>query len=120
MKILIIHGPNLNLLGKREPGIYGKTSIQTIDKTLQTLAKANKPSLEIFQPNHEGEIVTRIQEADGSRRRASVSRCRWAWKRSRTPPAVAYRSLAKHHSTHRRRPVRISSFKALVVSVRSS
>ena len=65
MKILVIHGPNLNLLGKREPGVYGKVSIQSIDKALQKLAKAHKAALEIFQSNHEGEIVTRVQQADG-------------------------------------------------------
>ena len=65
MKILVIHGPNLNLLGKREPDIYGKVSIKNIDAELKKLAKAHKVSLETFQSNHEGEIVTRIQEADG-------------------------------------------------------
>lgn len=65
MKILVIHGPNLNLLGKREPDIYGKVSIQSIDLSLKKLAAAQKVSLEIFQSNHEGEIVTRIQQADG-------------------------------------------------------
>ena len=64
-KILVIHGPNLNLLGKREPKVYGKISIAEIDKMLQKLAKENKASLEIFQSNHEGGIVTRLQEADG-------------------------------------------------------
>lgn len=65
MKVLIIHGPNLNLLGKREPDIYGKVSIKNIDAALKKLAKANRATLETFQSNHEGEIVTRIQEADG-------------------------------------------------------
>ena len=65
MKILVIHGPNLNLLGKREPDVYGKVSIQSIDKALQKLAKTHKATLEIFQSNHEGEIVTRVQQADG-------------------------------------------------------
>ena len=65
IKILIIHGPNLNLLGKREPKVYGKVSIAEIDKSLQKHAKENKVSLEFFQSNHEGEIVTRIQDADG-------------------------------------------------------
>lgn len=64
-KILVIHGPNLNLLGKREPDVYGKTTIKTIDAALQKLAKNEKVSLAIFQSNHEGEIVTKIQEADG-------------------------------------------------------
>jgi 3-dehydroquinate dehydratase II len=65
MKILVIHGPNLNLLGKREPDVYGRVSIQSIDRSLKKLAEANKVALEVFQSNHEGEIVTRIQEADG-------------------------------------------------------
>ena len=64
-KILVIHGPNLNLLGTREPSVYGKVSIVEINKSLQKLAKENKTGLEIFQSNHEGEIVTRIQEAQG-------------------------------------------------------
>ncbi len=62
-KILVIHGPNLNLLGRREPSVYGKVSIEEINKTLQKLAKQNKVVIEICQSNHEGEIVTRIQEA---------------------------------------------------------
>ena len=66
MKILVIHGPNLNLLGKREPDIYGKVSIKNIDAELKKLAKAHNVSLKTFQSNHEGEIVTRIQEADGA------------------------------------------------------
>lgn len=65
MKILVIHGPNLNLLGKREPNVYGKLSIRSVDENLQKLAKTEKATLEIFQSNHEGEIVTKIQEADG-------------------------------------------------------
>ena len=66
MKILVIHGPNLNLLGKREPAVYGRVSIQSIDESLKKIAKANKARIEIFQSNHEGEIVTKIQEADGA------------------------------------------------------
>ncbi len=65
MKILVIHGPNLNLLGKREPEVYGRVSLKNIDESLKKLAKAQKVTLEIFQSNHEGEIVTKIQEADG-------------------------------------------------------
>ena len=63
IKILVIHGPNLNLLGSREPDVYGKLSIETINQNLQNLAKTLGISLEIFQSNHEGEIVTKIQEA---------------------------------------------------------
>ncbi len=65
MKILVIHGPNLNLLGKREPEVYGRVSMKSIDESLKKLAKAQRVTLEIFQSNHEGEIVTKIQDADG-------------------------------------------------------
>ena len=64
-KILIIHGPNLNLLGKREPDIYGSVTIKKIDDSLKKLAKQSKITIETFQSNHEGEIVSKIQEADG-------------------------------------------------------
>ena len=59
-KILIIHGPNLNLLGKREPDIYGATTLQEINASLRTLAKKKKAQLEFLQSNHEGEIVDAI------------------------------------------------------------
>ncbi len=62
-KILVIHGPNLDLLGKREPQIYGKTTLEQINKTLKNLAKKAKISLTIVQSNHEGEIVDIIGDA---------------------------------------------------------
>ncbi len=64
-KILVIHGPNLNLLGQREPDVYGKTTLKQIDGELQKIAKAEKVALEAFQSNHEGEIVERIGKAKG-------------------------------------------------------
>nr|MBU1328586.1 type II 3-dehydroquinate dehydratase [Candidatus Omnitrophota bacterium] len=63
IKILVIHGPNLNLLGKREPEIYGKITIEDINKKLKEAAKKRKVTLEIFQSNHEGEIVDKIGKA---------------------------------------------------------
>ncbi|MBI3252177.1 MAG: type II 3-dehydroquinate dehydratase [Candidatus Omnitrophica bacterium] len=62
-KILVIHGPNLNLLGEREPEVYGRVSMKTIDAALKKMAKANGVAVEIFQSNHEGEIVSKIGEA---------------------------------------------------------
>ena len=62
-KILVIHGPNLNLLGTREPDIYGKITIDTINTKLKELAKDNDVKLEIFQSNYEGEIVEKIGKA---------------------------------------------------------
>ena len=63
-KILILHGPNLNLLGKREKSVYGKSSLEDINKDLKKLAKEKKVQLDFFQSNDEGKIVTTIQEAD--------------------------------------------------------
>ena len=59
-KILIIHGPNLHLLGKREPKLYGKFTLKEINEELEKFAKLNKISIEIFQSNSEGDIVERI------------------------------------------------------------
>lgn len=62
-KLLIIHGPNLNLLGKREVSIYGKTTIKAINQALMAEATKLKIKVDTVQSNHEGEIVDRIQEA---------------------------------------------------------
>ncbi|MFA5145817.1 MAG: type II 3-dehydroquinate dehydratase [Candidatus Omnitrophota bacterium] len=64
-KILVIHGPNLNLLGKREVDVYGEVTIDEINGDLMKLAKAGKIKLEIVQSNHEGEIVELIGTAGG-------------------------------------------------------
>ncbi len=63
MKILIIHGPNLNLLGKREADVYGTKTLDEINKLLKQLAKKLKVELDIRQSNHEGEIVDLIQNS---------------------------------------------------------
>lgn len=59
-KILVIHGPNLDLLGSREPDIYGKINLGEINKNLRLLAKKAKVKIQIVQSNHEGEIVELI------------------------------------------------------------
>ena len=64
-KILVIHGPNLNLLGQREIDVYGKITINDINKELKKLAKAKKAALTIVQSNHEGEIVDLIGKSKG-------------------------------------------------------
>ncbi len=65
MKILIIHGPNLNLLGSREKDIYGTKTLGEINDKLKALAKEARANIMIFQSNHEGEIVDAIQKAKG-------------------------------------------------------
>ena len=62
-KILIVHGPNLNLLGQREKDIYGKTTLAEINAQLQAIARKEGVELDIVQSNHEGEIVDAIGNA---------------------------------------------------------
>jgi len=64
-KILVIHGPNLNLLGLREPDVYGAVTQKDIDKTLKAIAEEENLSLKVFQSNSEGELVDAIQGAAG-------------------------------------------------------
>jgi 3-dehydroquinate dehydratase II len=61
--ILIVHGPNLNLLGKREPEVYGSLTLAQINGYLQEDAQSLAVALEVFQSNHEGQIVDVIQSA---------------------------------------------------------
>ena len=65
MKFLVINGPNLNLLGKREPGIYGAENYESLCARLKDFAAAHGSTVDCFQSNHEGAIVDAIQEADG-------------------------------------------------------
>ena len=63
MNILLINGPNLNLLGTREPEIYGTKTLSDIEEDLKKAAENKKILLECFQSNHEGEIVDKIHES---------------------------------------------------------
>ncbi len=63
--VLVIHGPNLNLLGEREPEVYGRARLGDIDRALKQLGRELELEVEIFQSNSEGEIVDRIQGARG-------------------------------------------------------
>ncbi len=65
-RILVIHGPNLNMLGKREPETYGHTTLDEVNAELQTLGQSLELDVETFQSNHEGEIIDRIQQAMGT------------------------------------------------------
>jgi 3-dehydroquinate dehydratase II len=62
MKLLVLHGPNLNLFGRREPHIYGTTTLAEIDARLQALAAELGAELECFQSNHEGALVDKLHE----------------------------------------------------------
>ncbi len=69
MALLVLHGPNLNLLGSREPEVYGRDTLADIDARLQQQAAAAGVALSSFQSNHEGALVDRIHAArlDGTR-----------------------------------------------------
>ena len=84
MKILVIHGPNLNLLGSREPEIYGHRTLAEIDAMLVRHGRDRKVEVECFQSNHEGVIIDQIQQAAASGFAAIVL----------NPGAFAHTSLA--------------------------
>jgi 3-dehydroquinate dehydratase-2 len=65
LRILVVHGPNLNLLGRREPAIYGTQTLADIDADLASLAKELAVEIDSVQSNHEGVLIDRIQEAMG-------------------------------------------------------
>ena len=65
MKVVVIQGPNLNLLGHREQNIYGPMKLEEIHTQMESIAKQNNMEIEFFQSNLEGEIVDRIQECIG-------------------------------------------------------
>lgn len=62
MRIAIIHGPNLRLLGRREPHVYGSFTLAEVDRALEDLARDLGVEVEIFQSNHEGEILDFLEE----------------------------------------------------------
>ncbi|HIT33263.1 MAG TPA: type II 3-dehydroquinate dehydratase [Candidatus Faecousia intestinigallinarum] len=66
MKILVLNGPNINMLGIREPGIYGKQTFADLLSLLEETARQEQVSITQFQSNHEGVIVDKIQEALGA------------------------------------------------------
>ncbi len=66
MKLLVINGPNLNMLGVREPDVYGKQTYQDLENYVRGVCDAFKVDVELFQSNHEGVIVDKIQSALGA------------------------------------------------------
>lgn len=63
MRIAVVHGPNLNLLGTREPGVYGRATLADVDDALRRLAAELGAEVEVHQSNHEGALVDFVQEA---------------------------------------------------------
>lgn len=65
LKILVLHGPNLNLLGRREPEVYGSTTLDDINQSLELLGQSLQVQVSAFQSNHEGDLVDKIHQAWG-------------------------------------------------------
>ena len=63
IRIVVIHGPNLNLLGQREPGVYGTLTLEAINAKINQWAEEKSVEIRIFQSNHEGAIIDKIQNA---------------------------------------------------------
>ncbi|MBT2687058.1 type II 3-dehydroquinate dehydratase [Bacillus sp. ISL-47] len=63
-KILLLNGPNLNLLGKREPGVYGNETLEHLEENIKSLGGAHQTEVSCFQSNHEGELIDRLHLAN--------------------------------------------------------
>ena len=90
MKFLIINGPNLNLLGQREPGIYGEENYTALCGRLRAFASAHQSTAECFQSNHEGAIIDAIHAAQGNYDTIAMP----SWTRSRRSGSPASRSTS--------------------------
>lgn len=66
MKFLLLNGPNLNMLGTREPEKYGTVTLEYIEKNLKEVAKQNNVELSCYQSNHEGDLIDKIQASNGN------------------------------------------------------
>ncbi len=62
-RVLVLHGPNLNLLGRREPHLYGSSTLEDVDRELRVLARDLNIEVETAQSNHEGTLIDRLQTA---------------------------------------------------------
>ncbi|HWE31359.1 MAG TPA: type II 3-dehydroquinate dehydratase [Polyangia bacterium] len=116
--VLVLHGPNLNLLGTREPGVYGATTLAEIDRALDEQARARGATVECHQTNIEGELVDRIQSARGRAHAIIINPA--AYTHTSVAIADALRAVALpavevHLSNvHAREPFRQQSFVAPV------
>ncbi|GFO63891.1 type II 3-dehydroquinate dehydratase [Geomonas paludis] len=117
-KILVLHGPNLNLLGVREPGVYGTTTLEGINQALRELAAELSLELEIVQSNSEGALVDAIQGAMGTCQGILINPAAYTHTSVAIRDAIASTALPAvevHLSNvHAREPFRSHSFIAPV------
>ena len=66
IRLIVINGANMNMLGKREPGVYGSESLEDINKYIKSYAESEGCATDFFQSNYEGDIVTKIQDSPGN------------------------------------------------------
>ena len=118
LQILVLHGPNLNLLGTREVGTYGNTTLEEIDRSLEKLADTLEAELTIEQSNHEGVLLDRIHGAMGQKDGLLVNPGAYTHTSIALRDAVAGTTLPTveiHLSNiHRREPFRHQSYLAPV------
>jgi len=123
-KVLVIHGPNLNMLGAREPHIYGHLSLDEINAQLQDLGEKFEIDVETFQSNHEGILVEKIQQAVGTCDGMLINPAAYTHTSIAIRDALAllsYPVIEIHLSNiNRREPFRHNSMIADVVAARIS
>jgi 3-dehydroquinate dehydratase-2 len=119
-RALVIHGPNLNLLGSREPHIYGRQRLEDINASLAALGLRLGVSVDAFQSNHEGAIVDRIQQAAGAYAGIIINAAAYAHTSVAIRDALAALTIPVievHLSNiHKREPFRHTSLMAAVVT----
>jgi 3-dehydroquinate dehydratase II len=121
-KILVIHGPNLNMLGQRQPHIYGHESLEEIDAHLKAKGTELGVDVETFQSNHEGALVEKIQEAVGIVHGVVINPAAYTHTSVAIRDALAMLEVPMveiHLSNiHRREPFRHTSLIADIVTAR--
>ena len=121
-KVLVIHGPNLNMLGKREPHIYGQMSLAEIDARLKEKGEKLGIDVETFQSNHEGVLVDKIQQAAGVFHGVVINPAAYTHTSVAIRDALAMLDIpiVEIHLTnvHRREPFRHQSMIADIVAAR--
>jgi 3-dehydroquinate dehydratase-2 len=121
-RILVIHGPNLNMLGKREPDIYGHESLAEIDAQLQKRGQKLEVDVETFQSNHEGALVDKIQQAAGTVHGVVINPAAYTHTSVAIRDALAMLDIpiVEIHlsNIHRREPFRHQSMIADIVTAR--